>query len=538
MNKLITAGFTFVLVLVPLFANADASSTDPYKFQREGIFDCNQNGSYAMSVGALSAIGGAYVPVADAAVELNTGTLVYKECVLREVIDRERESVLSAFLKKSYQGVKTGRNGNPLYVVNEGTELLTAVSDPAFLPVLQDGTLSSLNPALQGPVTRGLAQNYYANTRQAPQNALTCPYSGDLNAPDQNSSGSIWDTISAYENPACTSIWSYYLAQGVANQRLAQAMRYQRDQWNWGRGYYALTDNATDPLAQKMLTPAVNIQESFQKLLDSPVSQLETANDIGQMIGALYAGVTAQVISDTQGLAGLSQSVGGQASYLDQVVAESAAGVRNAAANVALNILNAARQIEQAYFQAVNSIASALTQAILQLRSAENQCWNLIIPQVCTTQLSSTNTCQGKNGATLKVATSTVFSQAVIDSQIVSLASSTVGNIQKSQKALSLIDNLIAGITNTNSLDAQRVSLQQLDSLVAQRQLHTQPDLQNVTQQLSGVKDSMDPLVKNPVQDWADGTPNGSPLNGGNATGWCNVNSQTTLDFWTNKWKQ
>ena len=43
-----------------------------------GIFSCNQNGSYAMSVGALGASGGVYVPVADASVELNTGIVNVK----------------------------------------------------------------------------------------------------------------------------------------------------------------------------------------------------------------------------------------------------------------------------------------------------------------------------------------------------------------------------------------------------------------------------------------------------------------------------
>ena len=550
LSKKTVATLGALLVTLPTLASAQltASSSDISAYQRQGIFDCNQNGSYAMSVGALSAIGGAYVPVADAAVELNTGTLVYKECILREVVDRERESALSAFLKKSYQAIQTSRNGNPQYVVNEGSELLTGVSDPVFLAFLQDDTLPNLNPTLQGPITRALAQNYYGETR-LPQNAsLVCPYQGDL---AQWWSGEVpftFDNFWAASQPQCDAVSAYYLAQDIAQSRIARAMQYQQDQWNWGRGYYALTDNAQNPLAQRTLTPASSIQSSFQQLLNSPVSQLETANDIGQMIGALYAGITTQVISDTRGLAGLSQQVGGQPSYLDQVAAESSAGVRNAAANVALSILRAAQQIEQAYFQAVNSIAAALTQAIGQLRSAEKQCWDLIIPKVCTSPLSGSNTCTHTTVSntvppvtttiTLKVATSTIFSQTIINSQIAPLASSTVTNIQASQKALGLIGNLIAGITNTRSLNAQRVSLQQLDSLVAQRALHTQPDLQNVSQQLANVKDSMQLLVQNTVQNWADGTPNGAHFSATNQTGWCNVNDPTTLATWVAMWKQ
>ncbi|HEY4488462.1 MAG TPA: hypothetical protein VJB97_03010, partial [Candidatus Paceibacterota bacterium] len=61
--------------------NLDYSQT--YAFQRDGVFGCSLNGSYSMSVGTMSAMGGAYVPVNDASVTLNTGYLVYKECILR-----------------------------------------------------------------------------------------------------------------------------------------------------------------------------------------------------------------------------------------------------------------------------------------------------------------------------------------------------------------------------------------------------------------------------------------------------------------------
>lgn len=515
-------------------AQTTASSTgDAYQFQRQGIFDCNQNGSYAMSVGSLSAIGGVYVPVADAAVELNTGTLVYKECVLREVINRERESALSAFLKKAYQAVQTGRNGNPLYSVNQEQEDLTGASDPAFLNFIRDGTLSNLNPALQGTLIRAFAQNYYGETRLQQNATLRCPYHGDLTEWWSGQVPFTLDGFWASSEPQCNPVLAYYIGTDVYQSRAAHAIQYQQDQRAYGSGYYPVVDAQGN-----VVTPAINVQSSFQKLLDSPVTQLENANDIGQMIGALYAGITTQVISDNQGLAGLSQKVGGQPSYLDQVAAESAAGVRNAAANIALAVLGPARQIEQRYFQAVNSIASTLTNSIKQLRSAENQCWNLIIPKVCTSSLSSSNTCQGISGHSLRIATSTVFSQAVIDSEIFALATSTTANISASQNALRLIGDLIAGVTNTTSLDAQRVSLQQLDSLVAQRLLHTQPDLQNVTTQLSDVKDAMQSLLENTVSDWADGTPNGSSFSATNQTGWCNVNEQTTLDAWIAKWKQ
>ncbi|MDZ4227284.1 MAG: hypothetical protein U1D26_02280, partial [Patescibacteria group bacterium] len=227
--KNITYIFLLAMLLSPISAgaqeteqNADTGATPSgaaYQFKRQGIFDCNQNGSYAMSVGALSAIGGAYVPVADSAVELNTGTIVYKECVLREVVNRERESALSALLKQIYTAIQKGRNGNPLYVQNYGQEILD-VSDRAFLyGFLQGTTLTNLNPALQAPITRALAQYYYGERKTTQTETLTCPYQGDLrtwwNGQDPFSLSSFWKA----SQPQCDAIIAYHIAENSSIAR-------------------------------------------------------------------------------------------------------------------------------------------------------------------------------------------------------------------------------------------------------------------------------------------------------------------------------
>jgi hypothetical protein len=234
----------------------------------------------------------------------------------------------------------------------------------------------------------------------------------------------------------------------------------------------------------------------------------------------------------------LTQSFGGQPSYLDQVAAESSQGVRNAAANAAIQILSAARQVEAQYFQAVNGIASVLTQTIAQLRSAENQCWNLITQRVCTgNPPGADNVCTDSGGARFRIATSTAFSQPIVNSQITPLANAALASINASRRALSLIDGIIQGITNTQSLDAQRIALQQLDALVYQHALHIQPDLANVTTQYTNVQSTMSTLVQNTVQSWADGAPSGS-VSPSNPAGWCNVNNPGVVNAWKSAWQQ
>src|SRR6185369_9812443 len=55
-----------------------------------GLTTCDRTGAAGLSssVGNFGPQGGPYVPVVDYTVELNTATLVYKECVLREIVDQ------------------------------------------------------------------------------------------------------------------------------------------------------------------------------------------------------------------------------------------------------------------------------------------------------------------------------------------------------------------------------------------------------------------------------------------------------------------
>jgi len=509
---------------------AQATYSARYQFQNEGIFGCNQIAGVNMSVGTMAAIGGIYVPVNDAAVTVNTGTLVYLECILRPLVDRLRESATSATLKKMTSGILTQRNGGPQYSVNRAQEDTSVAAQEAYR-VLTDGTLNAVSPAYFTKVRTALARNIQMQM-QKPESALTCPIAQrNLTAMTAGPAGGPF-SMSDFENlgnPVCNAFGVYNeIQQDVLNPRLSEAVAYNQEQRITGRGFYDVTENADNPLQQKTLTPASVVQESFQQILGSPVRQLESANNIGQMIGALFAGITTQITTDNRGLAGIMRSVAGQPSYLDQVAKESSQGVLGAATNVALSVLNGVRQAEISYLASMNSIAATLTSTIAQLRATEAKCWDLIIPKA--------QDYAAQNGFTLdqnkiKTATSSMaFSQQIIDSQITPLATQTVANVKASQQALTIIDRLISGVTNTASLDAQRISLQQLDTLVAQKALHTQYDATAAAQRQKDTQQAMSGLVTDTAQAWGDSPdPN---------IGWCNINNAAIVQQWAERWKK
>lgn len=529
--------------------NADPSAninfSDTYAYKRQGVFGCSLNGSYSMSVGALGAVGGVYVPVNDAAVTLNTGYLVYKECVLRGVVNRQREAATAALQKQVLSGYNTGRDGQPYFSSNLVSEEL-AERDRVVLLNLQNGTLNTLNPAFKQSVTRAIAQGY-ASARNQPNRAFECRYSGNLKSllngrPD----ASFYDALTAGMNPACNPYFAYVLADTNIQSSANLAVGDLRTRLDWYNGNYPVQkfDEYGNPV---VLTPGSVVGANALQALQTGFVQLQNANDIDQMVGALFAGITSQVIGDNRGLLGLLQKTGSQASYLDQVVKESAQGLRDSAANAALQILSAAKQVELSYKQLMNDIANTLSSTILSLRAKENACWQLIVDKVCATKPDSNKKCQAtadscsttpdengqvpacQSGYNLQVATSTAFSKTVIDARVTPLASSTITNIEKANNSITLIDKLIAGITNSASLDAQRVALQQLDNLVAQRQLHNQYDVTAAQKAKDDVTASMETLMTNTVKDWAESPdPN---------VGWCNINNKNVLDFWKKKWR-
>jgi hypothetical protein len=523
-NNIVYSLVALVILAIPfsLLAQATTGGTSAYSYNSEGILGCGQQGSYAMSVGALSAIGGVYVPVNDAAVTLNTGTLVYKECVLRTVVDKITQGVVGSLFRQEYTSVQTGNNGNPQYSVNTSKEIRSRYLDPVTLTYINNN-LTNVDPSFNGDIKRALARNYVG--QQRPDLTLKCNFSGS-NLQSFESGQTDFDPNLFYQamTPQCQPQEVYYLANEQLVRAQSDANSLEHEQLMWGRGMYPITDNASNPLDATILTPSSVVQTSFQNTLNQSTNMVSTANDIGQLPGALLAGLSTQILSGVGNgsLAGLAQSAGGQSSYLDQVSHETSQGVVNGAVSAALTILGAAQQTEAGYLQIMNNIAGVLTQTIGQLRSTENRCWGLIIPAV--QQYAS------QNGMTLRIATSTQFSQQVIDSQITPIATTTINNITISQRAVQLIAQLIAGVQNTTSTDAQQLALQQLDALAAKKALHTQYDVQSAQQQQTDVQTTMSKLITDTADAWGNSTdPN---------VGWCNIQNPAVLQMWATRWKQ
>lgn len=535
MNK--KTSFIFLMCALTIFAasGAYAQSVGPVPTSVTiggGISSCqNMNGALSTSVGTIGAMGGAFVPVNDAAVTLNTGILVYKECVLRTMIDAERKDAVARLVRDTTGSFLNGRcvvdadglqTCGPMFPEN----LAADKQKLGKTVVTQDvnGNLLNMVPSLyQNDVKTAITRNYAQQT-QNPGSSLACSYRGTpagLAAIHGGAFNGPQDLF-AIADPNCNPLFSFFNAQSLVMSDVAAQQNDMLTRLGWNNGVYDVT--ATDANGvSRVVTPGYLVAGTMQQQLGSSFRQLENANDLGQMIDNLFAGIGRQVISSgVGGLQGLISAQFGQRSYLDAVVANTGAAVQSSAADAAMQNLVAAVKNETDYLATKNATASLITQAAAQLRAKENQCWSqLIIPAVITYAQDP------KNGISrLAIATTTTASQAVIDSNFAPLASSTVTEISISNATVDRINKIITGVNSANPADAYN----QLNLLVASGALHTSYDVQNAQRQMKDVQSALTAVVTDTITAWSS--------NVDTSVGWCNVNNPALVAKWANAWNK
>lgn len=417
-------------------------------FLRDGLFGCS-GGNYGMSVGTLQAIGGVYVPVNDAAVTLNTGYLVYKECVLDGVVVRMREAATAGIIRNVIGQATQGNNGQPQFVSNRtATELQLA--DKILSERVKEYALSNVCSTFKRDTQRAVVKNYLVRTRSEGLSYSCSPSSGDG-----------FEAIFEMSNNLSNNpLWSGVLLRESIDAEIARKTRYLNEDILAGNGFLPQymdeelpTNTGEKRVVSKIVTPGYIVAQIVSQAVGSGFRQLENANEIDQIVNSLFSNLTSTILSNTSGLTGLTQSIGGRPPYLDQLSTEASAGVRNAAANAALGVLSSTIAAEEAYNSTKKSSRNLLLQAQTQLQAAENRCWELIIPKVqaaasaCSTNENGSSSCLNIQ---LNISTST---QLVKSGTIALLAATGTQITQGSSYAFTVPANTVinnGSLTLTN----------------------------------------------------------------------------------------
>jgi hypothetical protein len=521
-------------------------------FLREGLFGCAA-GEYALPTGTLTAIGGIYVPVNDAAVTLNTGYLVYKECVLDGVIVAMREAATAALVKSSLNYINTGgENGEPLFPQNIENYVEKHLDETAF-EFLKEHTIGNICAPFKQQVKVTLAKEYLR--AKSPQSSFACNIGLSEESHKAVLSGNSfeggWNTFFKLVSDKGSNPLSVGQA---AKQELAIDLAQKETErltlLSYGNGLISPeqidqlpTDTDDTRLSRTILTPGFLIARQLEQVAGSGFRQTENANEVDQIINALFSGIGNQILTSVRGLTGISESNRGKAPYLDQLSSESSARVRQSASNAALAALNSTLTTETGYNSIKKEIDAFIDKAMADIIATERRCWDLIEPAVAkiafecvesedisvtdpNTGVTSTEIrCLREEPIPYEVSTSTQFSTAAIDPEIRPLSNIMKEDVRSSNNALVLLGRLINDVRNTASQTIQRVALEKLDALIGNRAIHTAFDVKSVQEQKPNVESTVGALVEDTITAWGTGS------------GWCNVENSSVVRGWLNAWR-
>jgi hypothetical protein len=231
------------------------------------------------------------------------------------------KSVLSEMTSSIVDWINNGFEGSPAFVQDIGG-FLTKVADKEFGKQLQKlgGPLSSLCSPFKLDIQIALALDY--KKRQKPEES-TCTLTGVLQNLEKFVEGDFtqggWDTwFKVVTNPTdYTKYGSYLNAQITVDSAITGKVQTEQKLLDFGGGFLSSkvcdkveTANGGTEEKCKVSTPGKVIQEALTfQLQTGPLSLIE-ADEVNEIIAALFGQLAKQAITGAAGILGLSNDTG------------------------------------------------------------------------------------------------------------------------------------------------------------------------------------------------------------------------------------
>ena len=237
------------------------------------------------------------------------------------------------------QWINSGFQGSPAFVTDmEG--FLLDVADQAAGKFFTDAGLNGLCTPFQFSVSAAIEMQYYQSSGQE---RYACTLSDALQTAmdDVNSIGDAmngWgDWLAVTTIPQNNQYGAYMLAQQDLNANVAEAEANAKQEVAQGNGFLSFK-TCIDIQGRKecrVVTPGSVISEQLNKSLGAGQDALISADEINEVVSALFGQLAQQAITGIGGLGGLTQNSGGSSSYLNrlEIDNEDQIGFSNASSN-------------------------------------------------------------------------------------------------------------------------------------------------------------------------------------------------------------
>lgn len=248
---------------------------------------------------------------------LSTVALEQKEIVWDALFYQIAQQALQQMTGDIISWINSGFDGEPAFVTDLQGYLLNIADEIAGQFIYGD-QLSTICTPFQLDVRIALATQYQKKTAGGFKEKAECTLEkyGDvesfLSGNFQAGGWSMW--FEAALNPTQTPLGALLEAEAELDKQIAEKQEHKLQQLNWNQGFMSLevctpTPNGGEQC--KIVTPGIVFKDMLTNALNAPMQSLINADEMNEVIGALFSNLAQQAISGVNGLLGL----GGNASF-------------------------------------------------------------------------------------------------------------------------------------------------------------------------------------------------------------------------------
>jgi hypothetical protein len=322
-------------------------------------------------------------------------TLFDKEIVLDGIAAQLAKQIVQNMTQSIVTWINSGFQGSPAFVTDLQGFLLDSADQVAGDFIYNDPSLNFLCSPFQLDVKIALATTYqqqshgrFTEEAQCTLSDVTDNVEGFLNGSFSEGGWDSWFEVT--QNPVNTPTGAYLAAEGEMYARIVDEQGRQIEELGWGNGFLSFkVCSDTDVASGKqtdcdITTPGTVIANQINKSLGAGQDALITADEINEIIGALFAQLAQQAITGINGMLGLggssysNNSFGdGNDSYLDALKKENiqtsstTSPIDNALKNEQENI-----DLQNTIIRKVNDVEGRIASSTAQ----NSGCFNVKLP--------------------------------------------------------------------------------------------------------------------------------------------------------------
>ncbi len=276
----------------------------------------------AQALDAVTVVGGPGSNAEVATSKINGGilglekTLLGKEFGFDQVAWAVARAAVQSITQSIINWINSGFQGSPAFVQDLEQHLLNIADQTAGNFIYNDPALNFLCSPFQLDVKIALATAYresqnFAEEAQCTLTDVTNNVDGFINGSFQEGGWSSWFELT--QNPVNTPTGAYLAAETEMYARIVDEQGQAIEELSWGDGFLSFkvcadTDVASGAVSSgdcDIVTPGATIADQLNEALGAGQRQLIEADEINEIISALFAQLAQQALGGMNGLLGL-----------------------------------------------------------------------------------------------------------------------------------------------------------------------------------------------------------------------------------------